>query len=299
MDKLRSMETCVAVVDYGNFTEAAERMNMSAVMVGKYVRELEDRLGARLLERTTRRQHLTDAGRVFYEDARRALEQVRLAETAVERLRATPSGLLRVSAPGTYGAEVIAPLAARFQQQYPQVRIELELSNRVVDLIDEGFDLAVRIGEPGNIDLIAKPLALYRMVICASPAYLEKHGHPETPQDLSRHHCLTHSVWNSRNSWKLKGWDGPQLWQDNPVFTCNNGYALRAAAIAGAGLLLQPEVLVAADLASGRLIRVLQDYIPEPRPVHLLYRQDQRPLPKLSSFISYLCDNMQHAGVMA
>ncbi|KWC93261.1 LysR family transcriptional regulator [Burkholderia cepacia] len=290
MDKLRSMETFVAVVEGGNFTEAAQRLGMSAVMVGKYVRELEERLGARMLERTTRRQSLTDAGRVFYEDARRALEQVRIAETSVERLRASPSGTLRISAPITFGACVVAPLAATFQQMHPLVRIELALSNRVVDLVDESFDLAVRIGELGDVDLIAKPLTMYRMVICASPDYLARHGRPETPQDLGMHHCLSHSVWNGRNGWKLGGWDGPQVSQD-PVFTCDDGNGLRMAAIAGAGLLLQPEVLVAHDLASGALVPVLQAYLPAPHPVHVVYRHDRRPLPKLTRFVEHLIEH--------
>ncbi|HDR9757573.1 TPA: LysR family transcriptional regulator [Burkholderia cepacia ATCC 25416] len=290
MDKLRSMETFVAVVEGGNFTEAAQRLGMSAVMVGKYVRELEERLGARMLERTTRRQSLTDAGRVFYEDAKRALEQVRIAETSVERLRASPSGTLRISAPITFGACVVAPLAATFQQMHPLVRIELALSNRVVDLVDEGFDLAVRIGELGDVDLIAKPLTMYRMVICASPGYLARHGRPETPQDLGVHHCLSHSVWNGRNGWKLGGWDGPQVSQD-PVFTCDDGNGLRMAAIAGAGLLLQPEVLVAHDLASGALVPVLQAYLPAPHPVHIVYRHDRRPLPKLTRFVEHLIEH--------
>jgi len=287
MDKLRSMETFVAVVEGGNFTEAAQRLGISAVMVGKYVRELEERLGARMLERTTRRQSLTDAGRVFYEDAKRALEHVRIAETSVERLRASPSGTLRISAPITFGSCVVAPLAATFQQMYPLVRIELALSNRVVDLVDEGFDLAIRIGELGDVDLIAKPLTRYRMVICAAPGYLARHGRPETPQDLDAHHCLSHSAWNGRSGWKLGGWDGPQGSRD-PVFTCDDGNGLRMAAIAGAGLLLQPEVLVAHDLASGALVPVLQAYLPEPHPIHIVYRHDRRPLPKLTRFVEHL-----------
>lgn len=281
------METFVAVVEGGNFTEAAQRLEMSAVMVGKYVRLLEDRLGARLLERTTRRQGLTDAGRVYYEDAKRALEYVRVAETSVERLRASPSGTLRISAPITFGSCVIAPLVATFQQTYPLVHIELELSNRVVDLIDEGFDMAIRIGELDDVDLIAKPLATYRMVVCASPGYLARRGCPETPQDLGAHHCLSHTVWNSRSAWRLRGWDEayPPI---KPFFTCNDGNGLRMAAIAGAGLLLQPEVLVAQDLAAGTLVPVLQAYLPEPRPIYILHRQDRRPLPKLTRFIGYL-----------
>ncbi|HSD39563.1 MAG TPA: LysR family transcriptional regulator [Rhodocyclaceae bacterium] len=290
MDKLRSMEAFVAVVDGGNFTEAAQRLEISAVMVGKYVRQLEECLGARLLERTTRRQSLTDAGRVFYEDAKRALEHVRMAETSIERLHASPSGKLRVSAPTTFGACVVAPLAATFQQMYPRVRVELELSNRNVDLIDEGFDLAIRIGELGDTDLIAKPLAMYRMVICASPQYLAQHGRPETPPDLSVHRCLAHTVWNSRNGWKFEGLDAQHI-SIEPAFTCNDGNGLRMAAIAGAGLLLQPEVLVAGDLANGTLVRVLQDYLPEPRPIHIVYRHDRRPLPKLTRFVAHLLEH--------
>ena len=290
MDKLRGMETFVAVVEGGNFTEAAQRLDMSAVMVGKYVRELEARLDVRLLDRTTRRQSLTDAGRVFYEDAKRALEQVRIAETSIERLRASPSGTLRVSAPTTFGACVIAPLAATFQQMYPLVRVELELSNRVVDLIDEGFDLAIRIGDLGDADLVAKSLMPYRMVICAAPSYLARYGRPETPEDLSAHRCLSHSVWSGRSGWKLSGWDGPTL-VGEPVLTCNDGNGLRAAAIAGVGLLLQPEVLVANDLANGTLVQVLQAYSPKPRPVHIVYRQDARPLPKLIRFVEHLLEH--------
>ncbi len=285
------METFVAVVEGGNFTEAALRLDLSAVMVGKYVRELEERLGARLLERTTRRQSLTDAGRVFYEDAKRALEHMRIAETSVERLRASPSGTLRISAPITFGACVIAPLAATFRQSYPLVRVELELSNRNVNLIDEGFDLAIRIGELGDADLIAKPLTLYRMVICASPGYLAQHGRPETPQDLRGHHCLSHSVWNSRSGWMLKDGDNPRLATES-VFTCNDGNGLRMAAIAGAGLLLQPEVLVAQDLASGTLVQVLQAYAPKPHPVHIVHRHDRRPLPKLTRFVAHLLEHV-------
>ncbi|MBB5409958.1 DNA-binding transcriptional LysR family regulator [Paraburkholderia sp. HC6.4b] len=197
-----------------------------------------------------------------------------------------------MSAPITFGPCVIAPLAATFQQMYPLVRIELELSNRIVDLIDEGFDLAIRIGELGDADLIAKPLTMYRMVICASPGYLAQHGRPETPQDLSAHHCLSHAVWNSRNVWKLGGWDGPQLSKD-PVITCNDGNGLRMAAIAGAGLLLQPEVLVAHDLASGTLVPVLQAYLPEPHPIHIVYRQDRRPLSKLTCFVAHMLEHAE------
>lgn len=172
MDKLRGMETFIAVVESGSFTGAASRLEMSSVMVGKYIALLESQLGTRLLERNTRRQSLTDAGRVYYDEAKRVLEQVSIAESAVERLRAAPAGTLRVTAPTSFGGCVIAPLTATFLQRYPDVRVELDLTNRMVDLVEEGVDLAIRIGDIHHDDLVAKYLCPYRMVICAAPDYL-------------------------------------------------------------------------------------------------------------------------------
>ena len=288
MDKLRSMETFMAVVEGGSFTVAASRLEMSAVMVGKYIATLEAQLGTRLLERNTRRQSLTDAGRVYYDEAKRVLEQVAIAENAVERLRAAPAGTLRVSAPTSFGGCVIAPLTATFLQRFPDVRVELDLTNRRVDLVDEGVDLAIRIGDIHQDDLVAKYLCPYRMVICASPEYLARHGTPQTPTDLIDHLCLSHTVWTARNEWRLPGMEGEVRWKRDAILRCNDGYGLRMAAIAGAGLLLQPEVLVAEELVNGRLIRVLEQHTPRPRPIHLLWRQDLRPLPKLTQFIAHL-----------
>ncbi|EPO7769055.1 TPA: LysR substrate-binding domain-containing protein [Klebsiella aerogenes] len=288
MDKLRGMETFVAVVECGSFTGAATRLEMSAVMVGKYIALLEGQLGTRLLERNTRWQSLTDAGRVYFDEARRVLEQVANAERSVERLRLAPAGTLRVSAPVSFGASIIAPLTASFLQAWPEVRVELDLTNRMVDLVDEGIDLAIRIGDIQRTDLVAKYLAPYRMVICAAPDYLARHGTPQTPADLAGHQCLSHTVWTARNEWRLPGAAEEVRWKRDAVLRCNDGYALRMAAVAGAGLLLQPEVLLAEDLANGRLVRILQNYTPEPRPIHLLWRQDLRPLPKLTRFVEHL-----------
>ncbi|MGG7717086.1 LysR family transcriptional regulator [Klebsiella aerogenes] len=288
MDKLRGMETFVAVVECGSFTGAAARLEMSAVMVGKYIALLEGQLGTRLLERNTRRQSLTDAGRVYFDEARRVLEQVANAERSVERLRLVPAGTLRVSAPVSFGASIIAPLTASFLQAWPEVRVELDLTNRMVDLVDEGIDLAIRIGDIQRTDLVAKYLAPYRMAICAAPDYLARHGTPQTPADLAGHQCLSHTVWTARNEWRLPGAAEEVRWKRDAVLRCNDGYALRMAAVAGAGLLLQPEVLLAEDLANGRLVRILQNYTPEPRPIHLLWCQDLRPLPKLTRFVEHL-----------
>jgi len=289
VDKLRSIEVFTTAVDAGSFSAAARRLDISAVMVGKLVRQLETHLGARLLERSTRRQGLTDAGRRFYEEGKRVLEQLRWAESSVERLAASPSGLLRISAATTLGECVIAAAVADYQARFPQVRVELELSNGVVDLIEDGIDLAIRIGalDPA-LDLVARPLGHYRMVICAAPAYLARHGVPATPADLAAHRCLGHAAWNPRTAWRLDPAGAAAGWPARTVLRCNSGAALRQAALHGAGLLLQPQVLVAEDLAAGRLVGVLDAYLPTGRPVHALYRQDRQPLPKLASFVAFL-----------
>ncbi|MGT8858779.1 LysR family transcriptional regulator [Enterobacter sp. 186315] len=297
MDKLRGMETFIAVVESGSFTLAAARLEMSAVMVGKYIALLESQLGTRLLERNTRRQSLTDAGRVYFDEAKRVLEQVAVAESSVERLRAAPAGTLRVTAPTSFGGCVIAPLTATFLQRFPEVRVELDPTNRRVDLVDEGVDLAIRIGDIHNDDLVAKYLCAYRMVICAAPDYLARYGTPQTPADLVDHLCLSHTVWTARNEWRLPGAEGEVRWKRDAVLRCNDGYGLRMAARAGAGLLLQPEVLVAEELASGRLVQVMGDYTPEPRPVNLLWRQDLRPLPKLTRFVEHVVQGVGEWGL--
>ncbi|MBN3857027.1 MULTISPECIES: LysR family transcriptional regulator [unclassified Paraburkholderia] len=289
MDRLRSLEVFVSAVERGSFSAAARELDLSPVMVGKYVRQLETHLGAQLLQRNTRVQSLTDAGRRFYEESRKVLEQLALAEASVESLRAEPRGRLRITAATTVGACVIAPLAAEYQNAHPQVRIDLDLSNSVVDLVDEGFDVAVRIGDLGaDLNLVARPIGQYRMAICASPDYLARHGTPRTLDDLAAHRCIGHSIWDRRNGWRLAGLAGENRWPEDTTFLCNDGLALRQAALYGAGLLLQPAILVADDLAAGRLVSVLQEATPVGRPVHALYRQDRQPLPKIRSFVRFL-----------
>jgi DNA-binding transcriptional LysR family regulator len=257
MDKLRGMETFIAVVECGSFTGAASRLGLSAVMVGKYIAQLESQLATRLLERNTRRQSLTDAGRVYFDEAKRVMEQVSIAESAVERLRLAPAGTLRVSAPTSFGASVIAPLTATFLQVWPAVRVELDLTNRMVDLVDEGFDLAIRIGEIHQEDLVARYLAPYRMVICAAPAYLARYGTPGRRRSRRSSLPVPYGLDRPQRV-AAAGRRGRSALETRCGLRCNDGYALRQAAIAGAGLLMQPEVLLADALASGSLVRVLE-----------------------------------------
>ena len=288
MDKLRNMEVMVAVVECGSFAAAARQLDISAVMVGKHVRQLETHLGARLVQRSTRQHSVTEVGMAFYDDCKRVLEQVRWAESAVERNRAAPQGLLRVSAPTTVGNQVLAPLVADFLLQNEQVRIDLQLTDGVVDLAGDGIDVALRIGDVLDASLVARPLRPYRMVIAATPAYLARHGTPQCIEDLVHHHCLRHAVWQARTDCLLRDGEGSVAWPEQARLVCNQGDSLRAAALRGLGLVLQPEVLLLDDLAAGRLVPVLADCVPSPRPMHLVYTPDRRPLPKLSRFIAHV-----------
>jgi len=207
------------------------------------------------------------------------------AQEAVHDSDAEPRGKLRISAPVSMGGCLIAPLLARYQRRYARVEIELLLSNSKANLIEEGIDLAVRIGALPDSGLVARPLRPYRNRICASPAYLARAGTPVAWTDLASHRCLGHQAWHPQ--WALA--DGTQLeWPTRHVFSSNDGYALRAAAIEGAGLILQPEVLLAPALGDGALVAVLDDFLPPPLPVHLLYLQDPFPRRRLASLVDFL-----------
>ncbi|MBB3228358.1 DNA-binding transcriptional LysR family regulator [Luteibacter sp. Sphag1AF] len=291
MDKLRCMEAFVAAVDRGSFSAAAEALGVSSVMVGKQVRQLEDHLGTRLLQRNTRRQSLTESGTHFYDSCRKVLEQLQWAEASVEGLRQEPRGSIRISASVTYGSCIVAPLICGYLDRYPEVRVELILSNSRVGLIEDNFDLALRMGRIDSPDLVARPVQPYRMSICASPAYLARYGVPQTPADLARHSCLAHTAWRGGHGWRLKD-HAEDDWAADARFTSNDGHALRAAAVAGAGLVMQPEVLLAEDVHAGRLIPVLESFLPAPRPLHVVYLADRRPRPKLMSLVNYLLEQL-------
>jgi len=292
MDKLRSMEVFVAAVDSGSFTAAAERFGISAVMVGKHVRELEQRLGAALLTRTTRRQSLTEIGRHYAEQCRAILAQIDAAERGAETLRGAPRGVLKVSCAVSFGMDWLAPMIADYLEQYPEVSIDLNLNDRMIDMVEEGFDVAVRIGTLEDSSLVARPLGPYGVVICGSPEYLARRGVPKVPADLAQHECLEFSGWVPAARWRLKGEKDAR---NVPLsrLRANNSYALKQAALAGFGLLMQAEVVLAQDIAAGRLVRVLDDYLPTPRPMHLLYPRARQPTPKLTSFIDFMLSRFQ------
>lgn len=283
------MQAFVAVAERGSFAGAAEQLQVSAVMVGKYVQQLEVHLGTALLQRNTRRQRLTEAGSAYLAGCRQVLEQVQQAEADVAGLQVQPRGLLRVSAPSTWGSCVLAPQLAALLRAQPQLNIELDLSNRRVDLIEDGFDVAIRVGPLPSQEVVARPLPPYAMSLCAAPSYLRRRGTPRTPADLQGHDCLSHLAWRGGHGWQLA--NGEQVdWEAR--LTCNDGVALREAAVAGAGLVLQPTALLAGEIAAGRLKPLLRDYLPEPRPMHLIYLPDRRPRPRLQCFVDFVMATM-------
>jgi DNA-binding transcriptional LysR family regulator len=288
MSKLRQMEVFVAVVEAGSFADAAHAVGMSAVMVGRHIQSLEKTLNTKLIQRTTRRQSITTEGRLFYEEAKLALEQVKYAFSRVEASNPEPSGLLRITAPMGLGVSLVGPLVAEFMQLYPQIQVELILSNEVVDLYETSFDLAFRISELIGVNLLAKPLPPYRMVICASPAYLQKWQEPTSPEDLHRHRILTHTSWNNRFAWPLRNGASEVPWPESAVLKSNDGQVLLQAAVAGEGILMQPDFLVAAALAKGELVRIMEDYVPPPKPVQMVYPRSRKSLPKLKAFVDFV-----------
>ena len=290
MDKFVSMEIFVAVVEAGSLTAAAERFDISSAMVGKHIRSLETRLGTRLLTRTTRRQSLTEIGRQYYEQCRRILADVKDAESLAEAMAAAPRGVLKVTVPLTYGVEVFSSAMTDYLSAWPDVTLELDLSNRMRDLVEEGFDAAVRIGHLPDSSFVARPLKPYRMRACASPAYLARAGIPRTPVDLAHHECLGFLHWGREGTWRLGG----ESATENPLragrFRANNGQALKVAALRGFGLVLQPEALLAREIESGELVSVLEEHLPQGAPVHLVYPRDRRATPKLTSFIDFVIE---------
>jgi DNA-binding transcriptional LysR family regulator len=287
MDRLTSMTVFAKAVELGSFSAAGEAMRMSSQLVGKHVQTLEHHLGVRLLNRTTRRHHLTEIGASYYERVKVVLAEVEAAEGLAAETRAIPRGRVRVNAPVTFGIHALSPSLPEYLLANPEITVDLSLSNGYVDAIDEGFDIVFRIGELADSSLIARELAPYQLVLCAAPAYLERHAPISKPSDLSQHECLGFSHTELRTHWTLDGPDGPVTVPVSGRFMANNGEALLAIATAGMGVMLQPLELVLPELENGRLVRVLPGYSAPTRPMHIVYAPDRKLTPKLRSFIDF------------
>lgn len=291
MDRLLSMEVFVSAVELGSFTAAANAFNITPAMVSKHVTSLEKRLGATLLTRTTRRQKLTEIGRNYYDNCKRILAEITEAEAGAEAMGDKPRGSLRVSASLWFGALTLAPVIGDFLHAYPEVNVELALSDRYVDIVEEGFDVAVRIGELKDSSLIARKLAMSETAICASPDYLKRMGSPKTPADLAGHQCLGFNNTQSQRNWKRLQKQMGSSFGQSPRFSSDNVQALRAAAVKGIGIVMMPRELLSPDIESGRLVELLTRYIPPPRPIHAVYPKERQSSPKLTSFVDFLVDS--------
>src|SRR6266404_1710016 len=285
------MRVFAKVVESGSFTGAAARLGISASMVSQHVKELEERLAARLLNRTTRKVSLSETGRAYYERCTRLLADLEETEQAVGDMHAAPRGELRINATPGFGILQLAPAIADFTARFPAISVELLLSERPVDLIAEGFDVAVWVGELPDSGLIARQLAPCRMGVCGAPSYFEKHGTPRTPDDLTTHNCLTVAVTGLPyyRVWRLTATDGTAL-NISPIgnLRTNSGAVLKVAALAGHGLVCLPTYFVGDALQSGRLVTVLDDYIAPPLTLRALYPHNRHLSAKVRAFVDFL-----------
>ncbi len=295
MDNFTGMAVFARVVEASSFTEAARRLGMSKAAVSKQVSKLEERLGARLLNRTTRRLSLTEVGAAFYERCARIVAEAEEAELAVSRLTATPRGTLRVDVPVDFGIQYLAPLLPAFMLANPELRVDMSFNDRFVDLVDEGFDLAVRIAQLPDSSLVARKLGESGSAICAAPDYWDRHGRPTHPSDLADHNCFAYSYLTTGNEWRLEGPGGDVAVRVSGSLTANNGNVLRQAAVAGLGVVATPVFITCDDLRTGRLEPVLQEYRPPKRGVYAVYPHNRHLSAKVRAFVDYLVEALDPA----
>ena len=291
MDIFAAMTAFARVAETRSFSEAARRLGTSKSVVSRQIMALEADLGARLFHRTTRSMTMTEAGEGYYERVSRILTEVDEANQSVTRLQAAPRGRLRVNAPMTFGIRHLAPAIPDFLALHPEVEIDMTMNDRFVDLIDEGYDMAVRIGRLTDSALVARKLAPLRRVVCASPAYLAARGVPLSPADLPAHDCLSYSNMTTADEWSFAGPDGkPMSVEVRGRLRVNNGDALRIAALRGLGLANQPSFIIGADLQAGTLVGVLTDYVIQDGGIYAVYPHSRHLSPKVRAFVDLLAE---------
>lgn len=293
MDRFLEMQTFGAVVDAGSFVKAANALGMSKAAVSRYVGDLEARLGVRLLHRTTRRLSLTGEGQVFYARSKELLAGVAEAEDEITSRSGAASGLLRVNAPVTFGIRHLAPLWGVFRARYPKVTLDVTLADRVVDLVEEGYDVAIRIATLPSSTLISKRLATTRMVLCASPEYIKTRGAPLHPAELAAHAVISYSYWSTRDEWHFDGPQGPVSVKTQPCMHTNSGDTCRAAALAHQGVILQPTFLVGDDLAAGTLVELMPEFHSIELGIYAIYPTRKHVSPKVRALVDFLAGHFE------
>ena len=290
MDDLSALAIFARIAERQSFSAAARDLGLSKSAVSKKLAALEGRLGARLLNRTTRRLSLTEAGAAFFERAQRILADLDEAEQAVTRLQAEPRGTLRVNAPMSFGILHMAPAMADFMARHEDLTVTLDLNDRLVDLIEEGYDVAVRIAKMTPSTLIARKLAPARLSLCASPDYWKKHGIPDHPRDLAAHNCLIYTYLAAQGQWSFLGPDGPFGVRIGGNLRANSGDALRAAAVAGLGVYMGPTFIVGDDLRAGRLISVMDEFVDPDLSIYAVYPHRRHVSAKVRVFVDFLAE---------
>jgi DNA-binding transcriptional LysR family regulator len=290
MEDLERMAIFARVAEAKSFSAAARKLGLSKSLVSKQVTQLEKSVGARLLNRTTRAMSLTEAGAVFYGHCARIVEELEEAKLAVNKLNSEPRGLLRITAPVAFGTLHVAPALPAFLARHEDLKIEMVITDRIADLADEGFDMAIRIArEPGQL-LVARRLAADRRKMCATPGYFGRHGIPRTPKDLSRHNCLTYTHLNPQGAWRLEGPHGHVQVTAAGNLTLNDDEALSQAVLGGLGIAILPTFIIGKDLQAGRLKAVLSDYIPVERHIYAVYLPNRQLSAKVRAFIDFLVE---------
>jgi DNA-binding transcriptional LysR family regulator len=290
------MQVFAQVVEAGSFAKAAERLGMSTSAASRHVAELEAHLQTRLLNRTTRRVSLTESGRAFYERSVQLLADLQEAEEEASSSAVVPRGTIRLTTSVNFGVRHVAPAIAAFVAAHPDVRFDVSLADRVVDLVEEGFDIGIRIGTPGADNLVARKLGETRLVPCASPAYLERHGAPRTPAELANHNCFTYEYVTPRNVWRFRDRSGAeQAVRVSGSLHSNNGDLLAEVAARDGGIVFEPAFIVGPDVRAGRLVPLLQDYVPPPVPIYAVYPSRKHLSAKVRHFVEFLVERFAHA----
>lgn len=293
MDKFTEMQTFVAVVEAGSLVGAADSLSLSKAAVSRHLSQLEARLGVRLLHRTTRRLALTEEGEVFYVRCKALLDEVDEAEAEVSERGGQAVGLLRINAPLTFGILHLAELWGAFKAEHQRVSLDVTLADRAVDLVEEGYDVAIRIGDMENSSLIARKLATTRLVLCASPEYLARAGVPEHPRQLAENAVVAYSYFDRGDSWPFEGPEGTVSVKVHPVMRTNNGDTCRIAALSHQGIMLQPTFLVGPDIEAGRLVELLPEYRSLEIGIHAVYPSRKHVSPKVRLLIDFLVESFR------
>jgi len=296
MDRFEAIRVFSQVVELGSFSKAAAQLGISATAASRQVADLETLLQTRLLNRTTRRISLTESGRAFFERSVQLLADLDEAEQEASRAAVVPRGTVKLTCAVNFGVRHLAPAIAAFLSSHREVRFDVSLADRIVDLVEEGFDLGIRVGGAGSEHIVARKLGETRLVPCASPGYLAAHGAPQSPDDLGRHNCFTYEYVRPRNLWRFLDASGAERTvRVSGSLHSNNGDLLAEAAAQGAGIVFEPAFIVGPDVRAGRLVPLLQEFVAPPIPIYAVYPSRKHLSAKVRAFVDFLLERFAQA----